>query len=68
MDSLGRQKQDIELKLERAEKLVVGLADESKRWQVAIEALKEDLDNMLGNTVLASGFLSYSACFTQRYR
>lgn len=68
MDSLGRQKQDIEIKLERAEKLVVGLADESQRWKVSIEALKEDLNNMLGNTVLASGFLAYNAVFTQVYR
>ena len=68
LDSLARQKQDIEIKLERAEKLVVGLADESRRWEISIESLKQDLDNMLGNTVLAAGFLSYSACFNQTYR
>jgi len=48
--------------------LVVGLADESKRWSESIEKLNGDSKNMLGNTVLAAGFLSYTGCFTQKYR
>jgi len=68
LDNLSRQKQQIEIKLGRAEKLVQGLADEGQRWQVAIENLREDEKNMLGNTVLAAGFLSYNACFTQKFR
>ena len=36
LDQLSRDKKKIELQLERAEKLVVGLADESQRWKVSI--------------------------------
>lgn len=68
LDQLSRDKKKIELQLERAEKLVVGLADESKRWDAAIETLNEDQRNMLGNTVLAAGYLAYVGCFTQDYR
>lgn len=68
LDQLSRDKKKIELQLERAEKLVVGLADESKRWEEAITSLNEDQRNMLGNTVLAAGFLAYVGCFTQEYR
>ena len=68
LDRLTRQKQTIEIQLQRASKLVVGLADESKRWAESIEELKADEINMLGNTVLASGFISYLGCFTNKYR
>jgi dynein heavy chain len=68
LDRLTRQKQTIEIQLQRAEKLVVGLADESKRWAESIEELRADEINMLGNTVLASGFISYLGCFTNKYR
>ena len=68
LDQLSRDKKKIELQLERAEKLVVGLSDESSRWKDAIQGLNEDQRNMLGNTVLAAGFVSYVGCFTSDYR
>lgn len=68
LDQLSRDKKKIELQLERAEKLVTGLAAESTRWKDAITGLKEDQRNMLGNTVLAAGFLSYVGVFTADYR
>ena len=54
--------------MSRADKLVVGLADESKRWAESIEELKIDQLSMLGNSVLASGYISYLGCFTKTYR
>lgn len=68
LDQLSRDKKKIEIQLERAEKLVVGLASESERWESSIVALNEDKANMLGNTVLAAGYLAYVGCFTQEYR
>ena len=68
LDRLSEQKKTIEIQLERADKLVVGLADESKRWAVSITELKADSVNMLGNSVLAAGFISYLGCFTKKYR
>ena len=68
LDQLSRDKKKIELQLERASKLVSGLADESTRWKLSIQELNEDKRNMLGNTVLAAGFLAYVGCFTFEYR
>ena len=68
LDQLSRDKKKIELQLYRAEKLVVGLADESKRWEESIQNLNEDQRNMLGNTVLAAGYVCYVGCFTAEYR
>lgn len=42
LDKLSEQKKTIEIQLGRADKLVVGLADESKRWAESIEELKAD--------------------------
>ena len=68
LDKLSEQKKTIEVQLGRADKLVVGLADESKRWAESIEDLKKDKVNMLGNSVLAAGYISYLGCFTRKYR
>jgi len=56
------------VQLGRAEKLVNGLADEAVRWGESIVLLEKELVNMMGNTVLAAGFISYVGTFTQDYR
>ncbi len=48
--------------------MVVGLADESKRWAVAVKVLEVDLINLIGNILLAAGYISYVGTFTQKYR
>jgi len=65
---LTEQKEDVEVKLQRAEKLVVGLADESKRWKEAVKILEVDLVNLMGNILLAAGYISYVGPFTSKYR
>jgi dynein heavy chain len=62
------QKEQSELMLGRAKKLVDGLANESKRWEESIVQLSKDKENMVGNIVLAAGYVSYVGCFTFKYR
>lgn len=52
----------------RAEKLVVGLADEAHRWTDTVKVLEVDLTNLVGNIILAAGYISYVAPFTAKYR
>jgi dynein heavy chain len=47
---------------------VNGLADEAVRWGESIVLLEKELVNLLGNVVLAAGFISYVGTFTQVYR
>ena len=54
--------------MQRAEKLVVGLADESKRWGETVKILDKDLINLIGNIILAAGYISYVGTFTAKYR
>jgi dynein heavy chain len=48
--------------------LVVGLADESKRWASNVKILEVDLINLIGNILLAAGYISYVGTFTAKYR
>lgn len=52
----------------RAGKLIVGLADEGTRWTETVKVLEVDLINLVGNIMLAAGYISYVAPFTSKYR
>lgn len=48
--------------------MVVGLADEAKRWEQTVKVLEVDLVNLVGNILLAAGYISYVGPFTAKYR
>ena len=68
LKQLNDDKAKIEVQLQRANKLVIGLADESKRWTETVKILEVDLINLIGNIILAAGFISYVGTFTAKYR
>jgi dynein heavy chain len=68
LEDLTKQKETIEIQLGRAEKLVVGLADEAERWTQTVKVLDVDLINLVGNIILAAGYISYVGPFTAKYR
>jgi dynein heavy chain len=47
---------------------VVGLADEATRWRETVSLLEVDLVNLVGNVLLAAGYISYVGPFTAPYR
>lgn len=51
---------DLELKLERAEKLVTGLAGEKVRWEASISDLDSRVTRLPGDVVVAAAFMSYA--------
>mmetsp|Transcript_7652 Transcript_7652/g.11954 ORF Transcript_7652/g.11954 Transcript_7652/m.11954 type:complete len:256 (+) Transcript_7652:468-1235(+) len=58
----------LEAKLQRADKLVTGLAGEYTSWQASIEVYKGSIRDLVGDALVASGFLSYSGPFDAAYR
>merc|ERR1719182_421960 len=56
------------LKLGRAEKLLAGLGEEAVRWDKARKGLERSLEFLVGNTIVASGFVAYIGPFTAEYR
>ncbi|KAK2860339.1 hypothetical protein Q7C36_004505 [Tachysurus vachellii] len=67
-DELRKKSEDMELKLDRAGKLVSGLAGERVRWEKTVEELEKDVSYLVGDCLLAAAFLSYMGPFVSNYR
>ncbi|KAK2951696.1 putative Dynein axonemal heavy chain 1 [Blattamonas nauphoetae] len=70
-----RKKEEIEtnidntrIKLERAEKLTSGLSDEYTRWTETVKQLEESRSTLLGDALIACGYITYLGPFTAEYR
>jgi len=55
-------------KLDLANRLVGGLADENKRWKELVKTLGGDALMMIGNCVMSAAFVSYIGPFSQEFR
>jgi len=60
--------QDCVVKLDRAEKLLSGLGNESVRWNAASTILESNLKFVIGNIILCGGFIAYTGPFTAEFR
>eukprot|EP00947_MAST-08B_sp_MAST-8B-sp1_P005754 g5754.t1 len=67
-DELEARKQNTVTQLDRAEKLVGGLADEKVRWADAATRLELSLNNLVGDMALSSGCIAYGGPFTMDFR
>ena len=74
-DTTLKQKQDLEFqsdqckgRLERANKLTVGLADEQIRWAQQEKQLKIEIEKLVGDVFICAAFVSYASPFTGVYR
>ncbi|XP_048885226.1 dynein axonemal heavy chain 2 [Brienomyrus brachyistius] len=65
---LRQKSEDMELKLDRAGRLVSGLAAERQRWEKTIKGLDMDMGYLVGDCLLAAAFLSYMGPFLSIYR
>jgi dynein heavy chain len=55
-------------KLDLANRLVGGLADENKRWKANVISLKQESLTMIGNAIVSAAFVSYIGPFSQEFR
>ena len=56
---LRKEAEDLEAKLDRADKLVSGLSGEYTRWQASIGSFDQIIVNLTGDCVVGAAFLSY---------
>ncbi|MCO5578649.1 hypothetical protein L7F22_032493 [Adiantum nelumboides] len=67
-EALQKESDDLELKLQRAEKLISGLAGEKSRWEVSITTFQEEIKRLPGDCLVAAACLSYAGPFASEYR
>lgn len=74
-DGCNKKKQDLESqvkecseRLDRAEKLIGGLAGEKDRWFSKAQQLRQDYNNVVGNILVSSGVVAYLGVFTVTFR
>uniref|UniRef100_A0A8C2ZK56 Dynein axonemal heavy chain 2 n=1 Tax=Cyclopterus lumpus TaxID=8103 RepID=A0A8C2ZK56_CYCLU len=66
--SLREKSDEMEMKLDRADKLVTGLAGERVRWEERVAGLEKNMGYLVGDCLLAASFLSYMGPFLSNYR
>lgn len=65
---LRDEAENLQAKLDRADKLVRGLAGEYTRWQASIGEYNAALVKVTGDALIAAAFLSYAGPFETSYR
>jgi dynein heavy chain len=65
---LSKKMKDCEVKLNRSLELNEKLSGERGRWESQVEILTQEINNILGDIVLACGYLSYLGPFTLDFR
>lgn len=55
-------------KIELARRLVSSLGGETERWATGVKTLSEEKENLVGDVLVASAFLSYVGPFTKSFR
>jgi len=67
-NALRQEAENLENKLDRADKLVSGLSGERVRWEASIGTFDKLMYNLVGDALVAAAFLSYAGPFDTVYR
>ncbi len=68
MDSYKTETEQLQIKLERAEKLITGLASTKEGWKERKQKLEEKYNYLVGDSLITAAFLSYAGPFPFEYR
>lgn len=63
-----RELDNLQVKIDRGERLVSGLAGEKTRWEAQVLELDSQYEKLIGDCILAAAFMSYCGPFPSEYR
>jgi dynein heavy chain len=67
-EQLRRDCEHMQMMLEKASRLINGLASEKVRWEATVADLEQQIGYVTGDCLLAAAFLSYMGPFLSQYR
>ena len=67
-EKLTKEIEFMEMMLDRATRLISGLAGERTRWEETVKDLETQMGFLVGDCLLAAAFLSYMGPFLSQYR
>eukprot|EP00928_Gymnodinium_smaydae_P048232 TRINITY_DN3222_c2_g2_i2.p1 TRINITY_DN3222_c2_g2~~TRINITY_DN3222_c2_g2_i2.p1 ORF type:complete len:3935 (+),score=1014.18 TRINITY_DN3222_c2_g2_i2:1731-11807(+) len=67
-EELTKAAEIMKIKLERAEKLMTGLAGEKVRWEISLGNFDSMQGNLFGDCIVSAAFMSYAGPFGSAYR
>ena len=59
---------DLQVKIDRGDKLISGFSGEKTRWEATLIDLDDQYSKFFGDCILASAFMSYCGPFPSEYR
>jgi dynein heavy chain len=68
MASFKAELDSLQVKIDRGDRLISGLAGEKTRWEATLIDLDEQYDKLIGDCILAAAFMSYCGPFPSEYR
>lgn len=60
--------QELQILIDRGDKLVQGLSGEKTRWEAQIIELDDQFLKLIGDSILSAAFMSYCGPFPSEYR
>ncbi|OAF68378.1 hypothetical protein A3Q56_03883 [Intoshia linei] len=61
--NLNQEKNNIEMKISRAQKILFSLSNEKELWIRNLDTYEKELSTIVGDILLSSGYITYLGCF-----
>ena len=68
MSAYKKELEDLQIKIDRGDKLISGHSGEKTRCEASLIELDDQYEKLAGDCILAAAFMSYCAPFPSEYR
>lgn len=68
MEAYKKEVDNLQIKIDRGDKLVSSLSGEKARWGASLKDYEIQFEDLTGDCILSAAFMSYTGPFTSEYR